>query len=80
MKTYIRVSGSFVFDSLQGRRGEADMFTLVKKLVTSRTQVFRSQKTIKVRPIMMSRKVTELDRLFDRLARVPAIRKSRTNL
>jgi len=54
------------------------MFSLVKKLVSSRTQVFRPQQAIKRTPALIGKKAPELDQLFERLAAVPTIRKTRT--
>ena len=54
------------------------MFTLVKKMVSRKTMAFRAQRQMKVKVIAAP--PTEMDRIFERLAAVPAIRKTRTNL
>ena len=54
------------------------MFTLVKEMVTRKTMAFRPQRQMKVK--VGGAPNTELDRIFERLAAVPAIRKNRTNL
>jgi hypothetical protein len=53
------------------------MFTLVRKMVNRKTMAFRPQRP-QVKVVGAPR--TEMDRIFERLAAVPAIRKTRTNL